>query len=211
MDAEVLTHDVPYHDYFYTVNRYYISRTSSHKCRLRWAWVVCSGRGGSRLLKCAYQKICLQQRKGLFSIEVGNIFWKKISLVYLLSYICCTWMWLIQWDMNSYTDTELISKAVGWFCPALPFQEQSFKWDKLELCQIFCNRVSEIPLLRACRGEWFYKMKKHTHGHRLFEQIRLCCYHQGRWRSLNTLPSLICWKHLKWWSSLSTVFVWQTM
>ncbi|KGL75393.1 GRAM domain-containing protein 1C, partial [Tinamus guttatus] len=35
VDAEVLTHDVPYHDYFYTVNRYYISRTSSHKCRLR--------------------------------------------------------------------------------------------------------------------------------------------------------------------------------
>ncbi|NXU64826.1 GRM1C protein, partial [Horornis vulcanius] len=35
VDAEVLTHDVPYHDYFYTVNRYCISRTSSHKCRLR--------------------------------------------------------------------------------------------------------------------------------------------------------------------------------
>ncbi|NXA47240.1 GRM1C protein, partial [Nothocercus julius] len=35
VDAEVLTHDVPYHDYFYTVNRYYISRASSHKCRLR--------------------------------------------------------------------------------------------------------------------------------------------------------------------------------
>uniref|UniRef100_A0A8B9F533 GRAM domain containing 1C n=1 Tax=Amazona collaria TaxID=241587 RepID=A0A8B9F533_9PSIT len=35
VDAEVLTHDVPYHDYFYTVNRYCISRTSNHKCRLR--------------------------------------------------------------------------------------------------------------------------------------------------------------------------------
>ncbi|XP_064918961.1 protein Aster-C isoform X2 [Columba livia] len=35
VDAEILTHDVPYHDYFYTVNRYCISRTSSHKCRLR--------------------------------------------------------------------------------------------------------------------------------------------------------------------------------
>ncbi|XP_010151862.1 PREDICTED: GRAM domain-containing protein 1C, partial [Eurypyga helias] len=35
VDAEVLTHDVPYHDYFYTVNRYCINRTSSQKCRLR--------------------------------------------------------------------------------------------------------------------------------------------------------------------------------
>ncbi|XP_018428355.1 PREDICTED: GRAM domain-containing protein 1C [Nanorana parkeri] len=33
--TEVITHDVPYHDYFYTVNKYYISRTSKHKCRLR--------------------------------------------------------------------------------------------------------------------------------------------------------------------------------
>uniref|UniRef100_A0A674IGL0 GRAM domain containing 1C n=1 Tax=Terrapene triunguis TaxID=2587831 RepID=A0A674IGL0_9SAUR len=35
VDAEVLTHDVPYHDYFYTVNRYFITRTSNQKCRLR--------------------------------------------------------------------------------------------------------------------------------------------------------------------------------
>ncbi|KAK1807021.1 hypothetical protein P4O66_004849 [Electrophorus voltai] len=35
VDAEVYTHDVPYHDYFYTVNRYCIIRTSKHKCRLR--------------------------------------------------------------------------------------------------------------------------------------------------------------------------------
>uniref|UniRef100_A0A452HGW4 VASt domain-containing protein n=1 Tax=Gopherus agassizii TaxID=38772 RepID=A0A452HGW4_9SAUR len=35
VDAEVLTHDVPYHDYFYTVNRYSITRTSNQKCRLR--------------------------------------------------------------------------------------------------------------------------------------------------------------------------------
>lgn len=35
VDAEVLTHDVPYHDYFYTVNRYCIIRSSKQKCRLR--------------------------------------------------------------------------------------------------------------------------------------------------------------------------------
>ncbi|KAJ8010741.1 hypothetical protein DPEC_G00078310 [Dallia pectoralis] len=35
VDAEVYTHDVPYHDYFYTQNRYYIARLSKHKCRLR--------------------------------------------------------------------------------------------------------------------------------------------------------------------------------
>uniref|UniRef100_A0A7M4E7E2 GRAM domain containing 1C n=1 Tax=Crocodylus porosus TaxID=8502 RepID=A0A7M4E7E2_CROPO len=35
VDAEVLTHDVPYHDYFYTVKRYCITRTANQKCRLR--------------------------------------------------------------------------------------------------------------------------------------------------------------------------------
>ncbi|XP_070606048.1 protein Aster-C isoform X2 [Erythrolamprus reginae] len=35
VDAEVVTHDVPYHDYFYTVNSYSISHISSQKCRLR--------------------------------------------------------------------------------------------------------------------------------------------------------------------------------
>ncbi|XP_028289236.1 protein Aster-C [Parambassis ranga] len=35
VDAEVYTHDVPYHDYFYTQNRYYIISTSKRKCRLR--------------------------------------------------------------------------------------------------------------------------------------------------------------------------------
>ncbi|XP_034025301.1 protein Aster-C isoform X2 [Thalassophryne amazonica] len=35
VDAEVYTHDVPYHDYFYTHNRYYIVRNSKRKCRLR--------------------------------------------------------------------------------------------------------------------------------------------------------------------------------
>ncbi|KAM5179950.1 protein Aster-C isoform 2-T2 [Mantella aurantiaca] len=35
VDTEVITHDVPYHDYFYTVNKYCIIRTSKHKCRLR--------------------------------------------------------------------------------------------------------------------------------------------------------------------------------
>ncbi|XP_053561807.1 protein Aster-C [Bombina bombina] len=36
IDTEVVTHDVPYHDYFYTVNKYCIIRTSKQKCRL---WV----------------------------------------------------------------------------------------------------------------------------------------------------------------------------
>ncbi|KAL7840769.1 hypothetical protein AOLI_G00260920 [Acnodon oligacanthus] len=35
VDAEVFTHDVPYHDYFYTLNRYCIIRNSKRKCRLR--------------------------------------------------------------------------------------------------------------------------------------------------------------------------------
>ncbi|KAG8431288.1 hypothetical protein GDO86_019117, partial [Hymenochirus boettgeri] len=35
VEAEVLTHDVPYHDYFYTVNKFFILRTSTDKCRLR--------------------------------------------------------------------------------------------------------------------------------------------------------------------------------
>ncbi|XP_017308944.1 protein Aster-C isoform X1 [Ictalurus punctatus] len=35
VDSEVYTHDVPYHDYFYTLNRYCIIRNSKHKCRLR--------------------------------------------------------------------------------------------------------------------------------------------------------------------------------
>lgn len=33
--SEVYTHDVPYHDYFYTQNRYCIISNSKHKCRLR--------------------------------------------------------------------------------------------------------------------------------------------------------------------------------
>lgn len=35
LDSEVYTHDVPYHDYFYTQNRYYVIRNSRRKCRLR--------------------------------------------------------------------------------------------------------------------------------------------------------------------------------
>ncbi|XP_051006511.1 protein Aster-C [Acomys russatus] len=35
VDTEVLTHDVPYHDYFYTLNRYCIVRSAKQRCRLR--------------------------------------------------------------------------------------------------------------------------------------------------------------------------------
>eukprot|EP00062_Callorhinchus_milii_P011262 gi/632957025/ref/XP_007894254.1/ PREDICTED: GRAM domain-containing protein 1B isoform X4 [Callorhinchus milii] len=35
IDAEVLTHDVPYHDYFYTINRYSLTRVAKNKSRLR--------------------------------------------------------------------------------------------------------------------------------------------------------------------------------
>uniref|UniRef100_A0A8C3ASQ5 GRAM domain containing 1C n=2 Tax=Cyclopterus lumpus TaxID=8103 RepID=A0A8C3ASQ5_CYCLU len=35
VDSEVYTHDVPYHDYFYIKNRYYIISNSKRKCRLR--------------------------------------------------------------------------------------------------------------------------------------------------------------------------------
>ncbi|XP_054893219.1 protein Aster-C [Poeciliopsis prolifica] len=35
VDAVVHTHNVPYHDHFYTQNRYYIMRVSKRKCRLR--------------------------------------------------------------------------------------------------------------------------------------------------------------------------------
>ncbi|TSK38375.1 GRAM domain-containing protein 1B [Bagarius yarrelli] len=34
-DEEVVTHDVPYHDYFYTLNRYTLTRVAKNKCRLR--------------------------------------------------------------------------------------------------------------------------------------------------------------------------------
>lgn len=36
IDAEVITHDIPYHDYFYTQNRYMLTRVAKNKCRLRW-------------------------------------------------------------------------------------------------------------------------------------------------------------------------------
>ncbi|XP_062860368.1 protein Aster-B-like isoform X2 [Trichomycterus rosablanca] len=35
IDAEVVTRDVPYHDYFYTLNRYALTRVAKNKCRLR--------------------------------------------------------------------------------------------------------------------------------------------------------------------------------
>ncbi|XP_072449253.1 protein Aster-B isoform X2 [Chiloscyllium punctatum] len=35
IDAEVITHDVPYHDYFYTINRYSLTRVAKNKSRLR--------------------------------------------------------------------------------------------------------------------------------------------------------------------------------
>ncbi|KAL0183026.1 hypothetical protein M9458_022401, partial [Cirrhinus mrigala] len=34
IDAEVIAHDVPYHDYFYTLNRYMLTRVAKNKCRL---------------------------------------------------------------------------------------------------------------------------------------------------------------------------------
>lgn len=44
IDAEVLTHDVPYHDYFYTINRYTLTRVARNKSRLRCG--VRRARGG---------------------------------------------------------------------------------------------------------------------------------------------------------------------
>ncbi|KAJ8342457.1 hypothetical protein SKAU_G00323850 [Synaphobranchus kaupii] len=35
IDAVVIAHDVPYHDYFYTLNRYMLTRVAKNKCRLR--------------------------------------------------------------------------------------------------------------------------------------------------------------------------------
>lgn len=43
IDAEVITHDVPYHDYFYTLNRYMLTRVAKNKCRLRWTTRTSSG------------------------------------------------------------------------------------------------------------------------------------------------------------------------
>ncbi|KAM6370565.1 protein Aster-B isoform 14-T19 [Pluvialis apricaria] len=43
IDAEVLTHDVPYHDYFYTINRYTLTRVARNKSRLR-SWESSRGR-----------------------------------------------------------------------------------------------------------------------------------------------------------------------
>ncbi|XP_037631793.1 protein Aster-B isoform X7 [Sebastes umbrosus] len=41
IDAEVITHDVPYHDYFYTLNRYMLTRVAKNKCRLRVSTELC--------------------------------------------------------------------------------------------------------------------------------------------------------------------------
>nr|XP_033797833.1 protein Aster-C isoform X1 [Geotrypetes seraphini] len=35
IETQVITHDVPYHDYFYSQHRYHIIRMSKHRCRLR--------------------------------------------------------------------------------------------------------------------------------------------------------------------------------
>ena len=51
IDAEVLTHDVPYHDYFYTINRYTLTRVARNKSRLR-----CSVSGLDRLLGRFWQE-----------------------------------------------------------------------------------------------------------------------------------------------------------
>ncbi|CAB1316730.1 unnamed protein product [Coregonus sp. 'balchen'] len=40
IDAEVIAHDVPYHDYFYTLNRYMLTRVAKNKCRLSKVEVV---------------------------------------------------------------------------------------------------------------------------------------------------------------------------
>uniref|UniRef100_UPI00398F3D27 protein Aster-C n=1 Tax=Pristiophorus japonicus TaxID=55135 RepID=UPI00398F3D27 len=56
IDAEVITHDVPYHDYFYTLNRYCIIQTSKHKCRLRVSADVCYRKHPWSLVKSFIQK-----------------------------------------------------------------------------------------------------------------------------------------------------------
>ncbi|XP_051882226.1 protein Aster-C [Pristis pectinata] len=56
VDAEVTTHDVPYHDYFYTHNRYCIIQTSKRKCRLRISTDVCYRRQPWSLVKSFIQK-----------------------------------------------------------------------------------------------------------------------------------------------------------
>ncbi|XP_067842727.1 protein Aster-C isoform X2 [Heptranchias perlo] len=56
IDAEVITHDVPYHDYFYTLNRYCIIQTSKRKCRLRVSTDVCYRKQPWSLVKSFIQK-----------------------------------------------------------------------------------------------------------------------------------------------------------
>ncbi|XP_072885008.1 protein Aster-C [Hemitrygon akajei] len=56
IDAEVTTHDVPYHDYFYTHNRYCIIQTSKRKCRLRVSTDVCYRKQPWGLVKSFIQK-----------------------------------------------------------------------------------------------------------------------------------------------------------
>ncbi|XP_078402191.1 protein Aster-C [Cetorhinus maximus] len=56
IDAEVTTHDVPYHDYFYTHNRYCIIQTSKRKCRLRVSADVCYRKQPWNLVKSFIQK-----------------------------------------------------------------------------------------------------------------------------------------------------------
>ncbi|XP_062904421.1 protein Aster-C [Mobula hypostoma] len=56
IDAEITTHDVPYHDYFYTHNRFCIIQTSRRKCRLRVSTDVCYRKQPWGLVKSFIQK-----------------------------------------------------------------------------------------------------------------------------------------------------------
>lgn len=59
IDAEVLTHDVPYHDYFYTINRYTLTRVARNKSRLR-----CSVSGPERAQRNFLEGSSLRRSRG---------------------------------------------------------------------------------------------------------------------------------------------------
>ena len=58
IDAEVLTHDVPYHDYFYTINRYTLTRVARNQSRLRCCLF---GRAGSEQVPGVPGGRCVRQ------------------------------------------------------------------------------------------------------------------------------------------------------
>eukprot|EP00062_Callorhinchus_milii_P007489 gi/632949242/ref/XP_007890037.1/ PREDICTED: GRAM domain-containing protein 1C [Callorhinchus milii] len=84
IDSEIITHDVPYHDYFYTLNRFCIIQTSKRKCRLRVSSDICYRKQPWGLVKIFIEKHSWSGLEEYFkhlesSLLVEEILQNKIS------------------------------------------------------------------------------------------------------------------------------------